>query len=316
MVTDSTPFMTERGAKESSQANPRVLYLHATDQNVGIRADPARGVKERMPSLRIVHPEYRNGHKDILEQKFQWLDAVNMEVYNGCRGFCAKNGFMKFAARDACVAGVPAAACAAGAASAFARFQLGTASVLPAALCGALVGLLFGTVIVSVVRKLGAKESLKKCVELQRVRLQEIREQDGRPPDLLVGYSWGGLVAARLLASGDYEGPALLIAPAVCHGPRNSGIFDWRPLCYGELEKRPELQKLIVILQGDQDQTTRPDKVREWHQKLSGMRLQNVLGAPHGMNIELRGERSELEVRAMVPERKIESDWVPLPSRL
>ena len=33
--------------------------------------------------------------------------------------------------------------------------------------------------------------------------------------DAIVGYSWGGAVAHLLAASGDWEGPMLLVAPAL-----------------------------------------------------------------------------------------------------
>jgi uncharacterized protein len=49
------------------------------------------------------------------------------------------------------------------------------------------------------------------CVAVQGAALSE------RAPDVLVGSSFGGAVAAALLASGEWKGPTVLLAPAVGH---------------------------------------------------------------------------------------------------
>ena len=51
--------------------------------------------------------------------------------------------------------------------------------------------------------------ALEACVQVQRHALA------GSSPDVLVGSSWGGLVAAVLLAEGAWRGPAVLLCPAL-----------------------------------------------------------------------------------------------------
>ena len=55
----------------------------------------------------------------------------------------------------------------------------------------------------------GLAKSFDVCVEVQRRALRE------DAPDILVGSSWGGAVAAELLVRGDWTGPTVLLAPAI-----------------------------------------------------------------------------------------------------
>ena len=52
-------------------------------------------------------------------------------------------------------------------------------------------------------------DSFDACVEVQRAALA------ATPADVLVGSSWGGAVAATLLADGSWSGPTLLLCPAL-----------------------------------------------------------------------------------------------------
>ena len=54
-----------------------------------------------------------------------------------------------------------------------------------------------------------------------------------RPPDVLVGSSFGGAVALRLLQRGDHRGPALLLAPAARH--------------FGVEERIPEGVRVVIV---------------------------------------------------------------------
>jgi len=51
--------------------------------------------------------------------------------------------------------------------------------------------------------------SFAACVEIQRAAL--LQEQ----PDIVVGSSWGGAVVVELMRRGDWNGPTILLAPAV-----------------------------------------------------------------------------------------------------
>lgn len=52
-------------------------------------------------------------------------------------------------------------------------------------------------------------KSFVRCVAIQRKAIL------AKAPDILIGSSWGGAVAAELIASGVWDGPAILLAPAI-----------------------------------------------------------------------------------------------------
>lgn len=52
-------------------------------------------------------------------------------------------------------------------------------------------------------------KSFVTCVEIQRRAIAE------SPPDVLIGSSWGGAVAAELIVAGAWAGPTILLAPAI-----------------------------------------------------------------------------------------------------
>ncbi|MFT5357712.1 MAG: hypothetical protein ACI9KE_004949 [Polyangiales bacterium] len=52
-------------------------------------------------------------------------------------------------------------------------------------------------------------KSFITCVDIQRQALAS------NPPDILIGSSWGGAVAAELIATGAWKGPTILLAPAI-----------------------------------------------------------------------------------------------------
>ena len=53
------------------------------------------------------------------------------------------------------------------------------------------------------------REHFEACVAIQATEIKR------RTPDVLVGSSFGGAIAAALLSTGVYAGPALLLCPAV-----------------------------------------------------------------------------------------------------
>lgn len=92
--------------------------------------------------------------------------------------------------------------------------------------------------------------------------------------DAVVGYSWGGAVAHLLAASGDWEGPMLLVAPAidqlVIRSPR------WR----GFKPPATASSGCIQTLVGDSDGRVRPGPLRSWGMQ-HGAPVTVVAGAGH-----------------------------------
>ena len=64
---------------------------------------------------------------------------------------------------------------------------------------------------------LALADSFDACVDVQRAALA-----DGEH-DVLLGSSWGGAVAAALLADGSWKGPAVIMCPALAHKERRAG---------------------------------------------------------------------------------------------
>jgi len=66
--------------------------------------------------------------------------------------------------------------------------------------------------------------SFAACVEIQRAAL--LQEQ----PDIVVGSSWGGAVVVELIRRGDWNGPTILLAPAVHRVFRKTKLGDSREI--------------------------------------------------------------------------------------
>lgn len=64
----------------------------------------------------------------------------------------------------------------------------------------------------------GLARSFERCVEIQA------RAIEARRPTVLVGSSWGGAVAARLVLDGVWRGPTILLAPAIARVRAWTGI--------------------------------------------------------------------------------------------
>lgn len=62
--------------------------------------------------------------------------------------------------------------------------------------------------------------SFAACTEIQRAAI------DQEKPDLVVGSSWGGAVAVELMCTGHWNGPTILLAPAVHRVAAKTGRGD------------------------------------------------------------------------------------------
>ena len=96
--------------------------------------------------------------------------------------------------------------------------------------------------------RLALADSFDACVDVQRAALA-----DGEH-DVLLGSSWGGAVAAALVAEGAWSGPALLLCPALSkleqRGVARAGTIATR---LGALDAAQRKRTLIV--HGDADDT-------------------------------------------------------------
>lgn len=137
--------------------------------------------------------------------------------------------------------------------------------------------------------KAAALESLAKCAD---VAVQEIRNSVDRPPQLVVGSSWGGAVALLLLARGDWKGPTLLLAPALkklllMDGSNDDDttrqqIKSWYEAIKSNRTDVAQRSKIVVV-HGDRDDTVSLEDSKELCEA-TGAELIIVPGGDHSLN--------------------------------
>ena len=99
--------------------------------------------------------------------------------------------------------------------------------------------------------------------------------------DVLLGSSWGGAVAAALVAEGAWSGPALLLCPALSkleqRGVARAGTIATR---LGALDAAQRKRTLLV--HGDADDTI-PLADSEAMAAMAGIDLEVIEGGSHGL---------------------------------
>mmetsp|Transcript_105740 Transcript_105740/g.309297 ORF Transcript_105740/g.309297 Transcript_105740/m.309297 type:complete len:222 (-) Transcript_105740:62-727(-) len=145
------------------------------------------------------------------------------------------------------------------------------------------------------------QDSFQACVEVHRHALATAAVQ----PDVLVGSSWGGAVAAALLADGAWRGPAVLLCPAL----RKKERWGWGPLegdahaadsVLRGLAAAPEdSRRRWLIVHGDADQTVPLEDSQEMA-RLAGIPLEVVEGGSHGLSAPTADGRLAAWIRAAV----------------
>ena len=130
-------------------------------------------------------------------------------------------------------------------------------------------------------------DSFEACVEVQRQALLAL-QASAAPPGVLVGSSWGGAVAAALLANGDWSGPCVLMCPALHLRERRAGeSSSWPHLTSvaisAGLAALPAAAKAqCLLVHGTADETVPIEDSRSLA-AATGIRLLEVEGADHGL---------------------------------
>lgn len=129
-------------------------------------------------------------------------------------------------------------------------------------------------------------DSFEACLNVQRQALQACAESDR--PSVLVGSSWGGAVAAALLAEGAFRGPTVLMCPALAVRERQVGDIEGRrglstAVITASLEALPrDVKERCRIIHGTAD-TTVPVADSRALSEATGIRLREVEGGNHGL---------------------------------
>lgn len=130
--------------------------------------------------------------------------------------------------------------------------------------------------------------SLAACIEVQRVALREA-ETAGQAADVLVGSSWGGAVALCLLADGTWQGPAVILCPALLrlghwgHGSLEEGNPRSAAAVIAALAALPTDAKARVLLVHGTADTVVPIGDSQELARSTGIGLREIEGGSHGL---------------------------------
>lgn len=143
-------------------------------------------------------------------------------------------------------------------------------------------------------------DSFARCVDVQRAALAQ--QADSRA-DVLVGSSWGGAVAAALLAGGEWAGPAVLMCPALSKKEswklsRGDAALSADDIA-GRIAALPEATRSrCVLVHGTADDTVGIDDSRALSRR-TGIDLVEIEGGSHGMGAMVtEGRLAQLIARA------------------
>ena len=117
----------------------------------------------------------------------------------------------------------------------------------------------FGGVLVTIRKRLARQAlaaSLNRSIAIQAAAIREFH------PDIVIGSSWGSLVALMCVSRGVYSGPQLLLAPPAKLVLDRLGDTDgsrWETLCRSI---SPEIARGTLVVHGDEDTTVPVDDSR------------------------------------------------------
>ncbi|WNG16124.1 hypothetical protein [Cystobacter fuscus] len=148
-----------------------------------------------------------------------------------------------------------------------------------------LLGLLWGAVRGRALVAKAFTRSFAACVEVQRAAVRHEK------PDVVVGSSWGGAIAAELIILGEWSGPTLLLAPAVLKACEWMGQTDSADKL-ARIRAR-SMQLPIVVFHDPSDETV-PHQHSVELARGSGIDFRSVNAGGHRlMGLLNRGELAE-----------------------
>ena len=123
-------------------------------------------------------------------------------------------------------------------------------------------------------------ESLGNCLAVQEEAIRRFK------PDVVIGSSWGGGIGLLALATGAWQGPTILLAPALKTVTRKTALpvlpeFQWDNVC-AALQSSAALGNLIVV-HGDADETI-PLQDSLDLAEATGAELRVIPGGDHRLN--------------------------------
>ena len=138
--------------------------------------------------------------------------------------------------------------------------------------------------------RLAMDDSLASCIAVQEAAISSAGQFD-----VLVGSSWGGAVAASLLASGAWTGPTVLLCPALRIRERRSGVSSHASLStdaiIGKLAALPAERRAQCLLVHGTGDTTIPLEDSQELSATTGIPLEIIHEGTHGLGVILRDGR-------------------------
>ncbi len=143
---------------------------------------------------------------------------------------------------------------------------------------------------------IAVSDALEACVQVHRRTLVD-------QPDVLVGSSWGGLVAAVLIAEEVWTGPAVLLCPALRTMERRFpslgvGTRSASHLIETLAELPEGVRSRMCIVHGTLDPTVPLADSRELSSR-TGIRLEEIEGGSHGLGVIVEDGRLRRLVEAV-----------------
>ncbi|MFK8003815.1 MAG: hypothetical protein AB8H86_29905 [Polyangiales bacterium] len=136
-------------------------------------------------------------------------------------------------------------------------------------------------------------KSFVRCVAIQRKAILH------DAPDILIGSSWGGAVAAELIASGVWAGPTILLAPAVARvseGARRNDLAKTKAALHAAATRAR------VVIFHDPSDSVVPHEDSVSLARDSSIDLRSVDAGGHRLLALLEGGELGETIRALMPE--------------
>ncbi|KAL4444713.1 hypothetical protein ABPG74_015921 [Tetrahymena malaccensis] len=121
-------------------------------------------------------------------------------------------------------------------------------------------------------------ECVQNCMKIQINALNESK------PDTLVGISWGGGIGLLLLSQGYWQGPTVLMAPAITRFLEVVGERDFQIQKIFDNINTQNLGRKLLIVHGDKDFTIPYAKSVEIVKQIQGSQLLTIPNGSHYLN--------------------------------
>ena len=155
-------------------------------------------------------------------------------------------------------------------------------------------------------------DAFEGCVAVLREAV--FKQPEDSPIDCVVGSSWGGAVAAALLAEGCWKGPTILMCPALRQKDRwcEDGYRSSAQVTLTIAALPPEVKSQCLIVHGTADKTV-PLEDSKLLSEATGIQLEVIENGTHGLdNIMHNGQLANYVKRILETKEAAELELAPI----